>query len=31
MHVAYQVKGSYETNAMVPFLSQIIASTTYKM
>jgi len=28
MHVAYQIKGSYETNAMVPLLFQIIASTT---
>jgi len=28
MHVAYQIKGSYKTNAMVPFLSQIIAPTT---
>jgi len=28
MHVAYQIEGSYETNAMVPFLCQIIAFTT---
>jgi len=28
MHVAYQIKGSYKTNPMVPFLCQIIASTT---
>jgi len=28
MHIAYQIKISYETNAMVPFFSQIIASTT---
>jgi len=28
MHVAYQIKGSYKANAMVPFWCQIIASTT---
>jgi len=28
MHVAYLVKGSYKTNAMMPFLCQIIASAT---
>ena len=28
MHVAYQIKGTYKTNAMVQFLCQIIASTS---
>jgi len=28
MHIAYQIKRSYETNAMVSFFCQIIASTT---
>jgi len=28
MHVAYLIKGSYKTNAMVPFLCQIITPTT---
>jgi len=28
MHVAYLIEGSDKTNAMVPFMCQIIASTT---
>ena len=28
MHVAYQIKGSYKTNVILPILCQIIASTT---
>jgi len=28
MHVAYQIKGRYKTNAMVPFLCQIFSSAT---
>jgi len=31
MHVAYQIKSSYETNAMVPYLCKIIAFTTLKI
>jgi len=29
VHFAYQIKGSYKPNAMVPFLCQIIAFTTH--